>query len=75
MQKNVYNIGGDDSIRYFLLIPSSWKSIKRLLIIYYFPQLFQRCLMKVLYIELWKLYVAYVKETKSLLPTYKWVAK
>ncbi|XP_065209066.1 protein suppressor of forked isoform X2 [Planococcus citri] len=34
-------------------------------------QLFQRCLMKVLYIDLWKLYVAYVKETKSLLPTYK----
>ncbi len=29
--------------------------------------------MKVLYIDLWKLYVAYVKETKSLLPTYKYV--
>jgi len=34
-------------------------------------QLFQRCLMKVLNIELWKLYLAYVKETKSTLPTYK----
>ncbi|KAJ9595491.1 hypothetical protein L9F63_013313, partial [Diploptera punctata] len=33
--------------------------------------LFQRCLMKVLNIELWKLYLAYVKETKSTLPTYK----
>ncbi|XP_069684937.1 protein suppressor of forked isoform X2 [Periplaneta americana] len=34
-------------------------------------KLFQRCLMKVLNIELWKLYLAYVKETKSTLPTYK----
>uniref|UniRef100_A0A1B6CGC0 Cleavage stimulation factor subunit 3 n=1 Tax=Clastoptera arizonana TaxID=38151 RepID=A0A1B6CGC0_9HEMI len=34
-------------------------------------KLFQRCLMKVLNIELWKLYLAYVKETKAALPTYK----
>ncbi|XP_075220656.1 cleavage stimulation factor subunit su(f) isoform X2 [Lycorma delicatula] len=34
-------------------------------------KLFQRCLMKVLNIELWKLYLAYVKETKATLPTYK----
>lgn len=34
-------------------------------------KLFQRCLMKVLNIDLWKLYLAYVKETKSALPTYK----
>ncbi|XP_066998910.2 protein suppressor of forked isoform X2 [Anabrus simplex] len=34
-------------------------------------KLFQRCLMKVLNIDLWKLYLAYVKETKSTLPTYK----
>ncbi|XP_026810238.1 protein suppressor of forked [Rhopalosiphum maidis] len=34
-------------------------------------KLFQRCLVKVLNIELWKLYLAYVKETKALLPTYK----
>ncbi|KAK9876432.1 hypothetical protein WA026_012745 [Henosepilachna vigintioctopunctata] len=36
-----------------------------------FLQLFQRCLMKILNIELWKLYLAYVKETKASLPTYK----
>ncbi|KAL1140992.1 hypothetical protein AAG570_000918, partial [Ranatra chinensis] len=40
------------------------------LLIYYF-QLFQRCLIKVLNIKLWKLYLAYVKETKSALPTFK----
>ncbi|XP_060533949.1 protein suppressor of forked isoform X1 [Cylas formicarius] len=34
-------------------------------------KLFQRCLMKILNIELWKLYLAYVKETKASLPTYK----
>ncbi|XP_046383403.1 protein suppressor of forked isoform X1 [Ischnura elegans] len=34
-------------------------------------KLFQRCLMKVLNIELWKLYLSYVKETKAALPTYK----
>ncbi|KAJ8869656.1 hypothetical protein PR048_028649 [Dryococelus australis] len=34
-------------------------------------KLFQRCLMKVLNIELWKLYLTYVKETKSILPSYK----
>lgn len=34
-------------------------------------KLFQRCLMKVLNIELWKLYLSYVKETKNTLPTYK----
>ncbi|KAG8235250.1 hypothetical protein J437_LFUL014737 [Ladona fulva] len=33
--------------------------------------MFQRCLMKVLNIELWKLYLSYVKETKAALPTYK----
>lgn len=35
-------------------------------------QLFQRCLIKVLNIELWKLYVNYVKETKSALPNYRY---
>nr|CAG4649981.1 EOG090X026K [Sida crystallina] len=34
-------------------------------------KLFQRCLIKVLNIELWKLYVNYVKETKSALPNYR----
>ncbi|XP_050315851.1 protein suppressor of forked [Anthonomus grandis grandis] len=34
-------------------------------------KLFQRCLMKILNIELWKLYLSYVKETKASLPTYK----
>ncbi|XP_065168687.1 protein suppressor of forked isoform X1 [Atheta coriaria] len=34
-------------------------------------KLFQRCLMKILNIELWKLYLLYVKETKATLPTYK----
>uniref|UniRef100_A0A803K498 Suppressor of forked domain-containing protein n=1 Tax=Xenopus tropicalis TaxID=8364 RepID=A0A803K498_XENTR len=35
------------------------------------PQLFQRCLMKVLHIDLWKCYVSYVRETKGKLPSYK----
>lgn len=34
-------------------------------------KLFQRCLMKVLNIDLWKTYLAYVKDTKASLPTYK----
>uniref|UniRef100_A0A0B7AJR0 Suppressor of forked domain-containing protein n=2 Tax=Arion vulgaris TaxID=1028688 RepID=A0A0B7AJR0_9EUPU len=34
-------------------------------------KLFQRCLIKVLNIELWKLYLNYVKETKSTLPSYR----
>ena len=33
-------------------------------------QLFQRCLIKVLNIELWKLYVNYVKETKGSMQNY-----
>lgn len=35
-------------------------------------KLFQRCLIKILNIELWKLYLLYVKETKSGLSTHKW---
>lgn len=34
-------------------------------------KLFQRCLVKILNIELWKSYLTYVKETKSGLSTYK----
>ena len=34
-------------------------------------KLFQRSLMKVLSIDLWKTYLTYVKETKASLPTYK----
>ncbi|KAF7987512.1 hypothetical protein HCN44_003274 [Aphidius gifuensis] len=34
-------------------------------------KLFQRCLMKILNIDLWKLYLSYVKETKASLATYK----
>jgi len=34
-------------------------------------KLFQRCLMKVLNIDLWKTYLSYVKDTKASLPTYK----
>ncbi|XP_014227135.1 protein suppressor of forked [Trichogramma pretiosum] len=34
-------------------------------------KLFQRCLIKILNIELWKLYLTYVKETKASLTTYK----
>lgn len=34
-------------------------------------QLFQRCLIKILNIDLWKLYLQYVRETKSSLPSYK----
>lgn len=36
-------------------------------------QLFQRCLMKVLHIDLWKCYLSYVRETKGKLPSYKYV--
>ncbi|CAG5103469.1 Similar to su(f): Protein suppressor of forked (Drosophila melanogaster), partial [Cotesia congregata] len=39
--------------------------------IYIEQELFQRCLMKILNIELWKLYLSYVKETKASLATYK----
>ena len=35
------------------------------------PQLFQRCLIRVLSLDLWKTYLLYVKETKASLPTYK----
>lgn len=41
------------------------------IVFFVFLQLFQRCLMKILNIELWKLYLTYVKETKASLPTYK----
>lgn len=34
-------------------------------------KLFQRCLIKVLSIDLWKVYLQYVKETKSSLPSFK----
>uniref|UniRef100_A0A6I8S1X9 Cleavage stimulation factor subunit 3 n=1 Tax=Xenopus tropicalis TaxID=8364 RepID=A0A6I8S1X9_XENTR len=34
-------------------------------------KLFQRCLMKVLHIDLWKCCVSYVRETKGKLPSYK----
>ncbi|TNN75830.1 Cleavage stimulation factor subunit 3 [Liparis tanakae] len=33
-------------------------------------KLFQRCLMKVLHIDLWKCYLSYVRETKGKLPSY-----
>ncbi|CAH0699571.1 unnamed protein product [Spodoptera exigua] len=39
--------------------------------VYCLFELFQRCLMKILNIELWRLYLNYVKETKCMLPTYK----
>ena len=38
-------------------------------------KLFQRCLMKVLNIDLWKTYLNYVKDTKASLPTYKYVSR
>lgn len=39
----------------------------------FLAQLFQRCLMKVLHIDLWKCYLSYVRETKGKLPSYKYV--
>ena len=38
-------------------------------------KLFQRCLMKVLSIDLWKTYLLYIKETKGSLPSYRLVEK
>uniref|UniRef100_A0AAY5EZS8 Cleavage stimulation factor subunit 3 n=1 Tax=Electrophorus electricus TaxID=8005 RepID=A0AAY5EZS8_ELEEL len=38
-----------------------------------YNKLFQRCLMKVLHIDLWKCYLSYVRETKGKLPSYKYV--
>ena len=38
-----------------------------------FLQLFQRCLMKVLNIDLWKCYLSYVKETKQNMPNFRFV--
>lgn len=35
-------------------------------------KLFQRCLVKILNIDLWKLYLSYVKETKAQLATHKY---
>jgi len=34
-------------------------------------QLFQRCLIKVLNIDLWRCYLYYIKETKANLPSYR----
>ncbi|XP_019857540.1 PREDICTED: cleavage stimulation factor subunit 3 [Amphimedon queenslandica] len=34
-------------------------------------KLFQRCLMDILHIDLWKLYITYIRETKSGLPNYR----
>ena len=34
-------------------------------------KLFQKCLMNILHIDLWKCYIAYVRETKSPLPTFR----
>ncbi len=34
-------------------------------------QLFQRCLIKVLNIDLWKCYLNYVRDTKGILPTFR----
>uniref|UniRef100_A0A671LF91 Cleavage stimulation factor subunit 3-like n=1 Tax=Sinocyclocheilus anshuiensis TaxID=1608454 RepID=A0A671LF91_9TELE len=39
--------------------------------LYIEAELFQRCLMKVLHIDLWKCYLSYVRETKGKLPSYK----
>ena len=36
-------------------------------------KLFQRCLMVVLNIDLWKCYITYVRQTKSSLRTFRWV--
>ncbi len=39
--------------------------------IIFFFKLFQRCLMTVLNLDLWKCYISYVKETKSNLRTFR----
>ena len=42
---------------------------------HFFPKLFQRCLMSVLNIDLWKCYITYVKQTKATLQTYRCVCE
>ena len=37
-------------------------------------KLFQKCLMKILNIDLWKCYLTYVRETKSGLSSYRYIA-
>lgn len=39
----------------------------------HYPKLFQRCLMTVLQIDLWKCYIAYVRETKAALPGFRYL--
>ena len=34
-------------------------------------KLFQRCLIKILNIDLWRCYLQYIKDTKASLPTFK----
>uniref|UniRef100_A0AAX7UQL8 Cleavage stimulation factor subunit 3 n=1 Tax=Astatotilapia calliptera TaxID=8154 RepID=A0AAX7UQL8_ASTCA len=50
---------------------SQFPSSGRFWKLYIEAELFQRCLMKVLHIDLWKCYLSYVRETKGKLPSYK----
>jgi hypothetical protein len=50
-----------------------WRVLTIELFITIIPQLFQRCLVKVLAIDLWKLYLNYIKDTKGTLPSYRYV--
>jgi len=57
-----------------LFLPSRQElKIKLSSLVFSVFQLFQRCLIKILNIDLWKLYITYIKDTKGKLPSYRCV--
>ena len=69
MKRGIENQDGDSAMK------KKKTDLYNLTLSIYLFQLFQRCLTKVLNIDLWRLYVTYVKETKSSLPTYRYAIR
>ena len=61
------------SVIFSLFVHHIYQQIVHLSLVYQicWGQLFQRCLIKVLNIDLWKLYLSYIKETKGTLTSYR----